>query len=93
MEFNISCCFKESQEVLNFLLHSTEFQKTRIPNINAKVALNLTSSSLILDTALLNKESLNNYILVNPLAASLCCMPMPIPSGPRVQNQLNTMEW
>jgi len=43
--------------------------------------------------ALLNKASLNNYSLVNPLAASLCCMTMSIPTGPRVQNQLNTIEW
>jgi hypothetical protein len=61
MKFNISCCFKEYQEVLNYLLHSIESQKTRVPNIKAKVTLNLTSSSLILDTAPLNKASLNNY--------------------------------
>lgn len=79
--------------MLNFLLHSTESQTTRIPNINAEVTLNLTSSSLIFDMALLNKASLNNYILVNPLAALLCCMTMPIPTGPRDQNQLNTMKW
>jgi hypothetical protein len=55
MKFNISCCFKESQEVLNYPLHSIESQKTRVLNINAEVTLNLTSSSLVLDTAPLKK--------------------------------------
>jgi len=67
MKFNISCCFKEYQEVLNYLLHSIESQKTRIPIINAEVTLNLTSSTLTLDMPPLNKASLNDYTRAHSL--------------------------